>query len=312
MSLSKKVFSVLAIFTVLAVISPRHALADWLIDRSGSLVRVDGSVLGDDDEPDSEDSESSSNSSEDEQESHDSEDSDSSGSSDDSNDSAEQEAAKQEQERIRELQKKQQEAAKQKLEKEIENRQRILEQRRESIKSFFEFQNGKLKVKQEFIDQNGNVIRKTETEIEDDENLHVEGENGELLTVNFVGDDELELHGERVRTRTHFPITIGANGELIITKPDGTEKTVTVLPDAALKNLEQKGFEIATSSAELAEDEEGEPVYEFETLEEKRIFGLFRSSFKGKTTVSAETGEVVGTESQETSFFRRLFEALSF
>ena len=44
----QKIIVVLGIFAILFSATPTLVSADWLIDRSGALVKVDGSVLGDD------------------------------------------------------------------------------------------------------------------------------------------------------------------------------------------------------------------------------------------------------------------------
>jgi hypothetical protein len=122
---------------------------------------------------------------------------------------------------------------------------------------------------------------------------------------------ELELSRNQVRARTRHPLTIGENNELIVTRPDGTTKIVTVLPDTAAAKMREQGFAQLDNDVEL--DVEGDqPVYRFATRRVRRLLGLFPTEFTGETSVSAETGEIVGTASTEVTLFRRFLETLSF
>lgn len=133
-------------------------------------------------------------------------------------------------------------------------------------------------------------------------------------------DDEIEVRQGHVRTRTHFPITIGPENELIITTPAG-QKVVTVLPDAAMKNLLQKGFPMAAptppESTPSASDEgsgsgdlddvisesestdvtleevDGTLVYMAKAKKGAKFLGLVPVEGAVTAEVSAETGQVL-------------------
>lgn len=105
-----------------------------------------------------------------------------------------------------------------------------------------------------------------------------------------------------------FPLTLDkATNSLIVTTPSG-EKTVTILPDAAIKNmLASKVMSYVTSvpaEGELASTDklvtltqkDDVLVYEIDGVREHKLFGFIPLKSKVKAFVSAENGQVVKTE----------------
>ncbi len=267
--------------------------ADYLYDRSGTLISVEGSVLGEDDaEAKIEKSEE----------------------------------AKKRSEQVREK-------AKQQLEQQIEARQRLNEKNQLKSRLEIKTEEGKFKLKQEITDRAGNTTKK-EVELKAGESLHVESEDGARTEIKPVimelkserqeqreenkearienREQKLELIRNQVRTETQLPLSVGPDNELIITRPDGTTKVVTVLPDQAVENLRNRGIVLddPTVAPELTENSRGDLVYRLEREEERRLLGL-RLKFRRATEVSAETGEVT-TISQETNPVKRWLESLVF
>lgn len=105
-----------------------------------------------------------------------------------------------------------------------------------------------------------------------------------------------------------FPLKIDkATNSLIVTTPSG-EKTLTVLPDAAIKNmLASKVMNYVTSApakGELAStdklvtlvEKDGILVYEIDGIREYKLLGFIPLKSKVKAFVSAENGQVIKTE----------------
>lgn len=296
----------LLVFSLVAL----PARADYLYDRSGTLISIDGSVLGDDDSVD-----------EVENENDDDDQAVSSSPSPSTNRS--------ESEKKREEQKKEQD--KKMLERDIEARKKMNE--KNEIKSRLEVrsEDGKFKLKQEIKDKMGRVTNK-EVELKEGESLHVENERGERTEIKPMvmelkeerqenreerkedrvenREQKLELIKEKVRARTDFDLTVNEDNELIITKPDGSSRVVSVLPDQAVAKLQEKGILVEGETPELTENEAGQAVYKVSQEEERRILG-FAIKFKRDSEVSAETGEVE-TKSGETNPVKRLLERFLF
>jgi len=107
---------------------------------------------------------------------------------------------------------------------------------------------------------------------------------------------------------TDFPLTVDEEtGTLTVTTPAG-EKMVTVLPDAAIKNmLSAKVMSYVTSlkaEGELASTEklvklveqDGTLIYEIDGIKEHKLLGLIPLKTKVKAFVSAENGQVIKSE----------------
>lgn len=284
----------LVLFSLLAI----PARADYLYDRSGTLLTIDGSVLGDETtETDAATSQVS--------------------------------ASGSEAEKKREEQKREQ--AKKTLEREIESRKKINE--KNELKSQLELrtEDGKFKLKQEIKDKMGRVISK-DVELKEGESLHIENERGERTEIKPMVMDrieerqesreerkeemvenreqKLEIIKDKVKARTDFNLTVNEDNELIVTKPDGSSRVVTVLPDQAVAKLQEKGILVEGETPELTENEAGEAVYKVSKEEERRFLGI-ALKFRRESEVSAETGEVE-TKSGETNPVKRLLERFLF
>lgn len=176
----------------------------------------------------------------------------------------------------------------------------------------------KLMIQQKTMDQKGNTVRTKTMEMNQGESLRIEQKNGSIMEIKqgqatAPGQaKKMEVMKDQVRTRTNLPISINKNNELVVTRPDGTTKTVTILPDQAVANLTAKGIVISgDTSPELIINESGVPVYQTQATQEKKILGLFRARYAKKIEVSAETGDVT-TTNLETNPLKLLLEKLSF
>lgn len=290
------VFALTTFFMItLATTATPKVFADWLLDRSGTLVQVDGAILGDDDAVDEvEDEREVENEVE------------------DNKVEVRREELKQQQEKSRELLKKQTEI-------------RLKNQEKSGQKSNVEIRTeaGKYKLKQEVKDTNGRLIQKREIEIKEGESLHVEQEDGETIRVDARKDGQLELIKNKIKTKSELNLQVGEKNEISVTLPNGKTKEIA-LPDKALERLVANGVIANTeggeeSQYELIAGKNGDPVYEVEGTVEKKLFGLFKLKFAQKMEVAAASsddgsvaaGDVVETESQEISPWRRFLERLS-
>ncbi|MCE7898190.1 MAG: hypothetical protein DPW11_03425 [bacterium] len=282
----------LVLFSLLAL----PVRADYLYDRSGTLISIDGSVLGDD---------ALAGEAENEVEA-----------------ATELELKRVEQKR---------EQDKKKLEREIEARKKLNEKK--AIKSQLEIksEDGKFKLKQETRDKDGRITKK-EVELKKGESLHVENEQGERTEIKSMVMDrieerqenreerkeervenreqKLEMIKDKVKARTDFSLTVDEDNKLIITKLDGSSRVITILPDQAVTKLQEKGILVEGETPELTENEAGEAVYKVSKEEERRFLGI-ALKFKRESEVSAETGEVK-TKSGETNPVKRLLERFLF
>ena len=127
-----------------------------------------------------------------------------------------------------------------------------------------------------------------------------------------------------VAARTNFPLSVDlATNELVVTTPAGT-KTVTVLPDQAIKNLLAVGIIDRIGGAAVSEDvateeiqgvtdlvtlneRNGEPVYEIAGVSDQKLFGFIPVEIAQTIAVSAETGSAVETEKSFAATFLDLF-----
>lgn len=188
------------------------------------------------------------------------------------------------------------------------------------------------KLKLEYRD--GKLVIKSENsfgddlEIGEDDVFEIEADENEdrIRIASDSGRSLLFAKGKHA-AKTNFPLSIDSEtNELIVSTPSG-EKVVTILPNAAIANmLAQNAFdrlsddevEEGTESAqledlegvvELAEDDDGELVYEIDGISEQKLFGIAPVEIKRKVKVSAQTGERLGTQM---SFFERLKDIFSF
>lgn len=310
-------FGIIAIAIFALILSaPISVSANWLLDRTGTLIKIDPRILGDDD----------SQGIEVKDEKDDTNDDRSDDQNDDSNGSNEKETPKpasatqneqlkKEQERLKEQIKKNAEVArkasdqaKTELEKKIQlNKIKNIKTKMES-ESEIEVEGNKLKIKQKIKDASGREIEK-QMELKADEELELESQDGDekkKFKIKASNDNSsIEIERDGFKAKSNLPISINENNELVVTRPDGTTKIVVILPDEALSRLKALNItpvvpgskdDTLEDNMPVLEDEDGESVYKLDGQKEERILGLFKVNYKTKATVSAETGEVLKTE----------------
>lgn len=194
--------------------------------------------------------------------------------------------------------------------KNVELRSQNLEKNQLTIRTQVMAEEDGLKVRQETVNRDGKVLQSKDTVIPKEEKLRLERENDVPVEISSTKQDELVVESTRTRTRTNFPLSIGEDNTLMVTHPDGTTKSVTVLPDQAVANLEQKGF-VTAAEPELTIQSE-EAVYEVPVKEEKRFLGLFKVVFDKRAEVSAESGEVESKLPAYVTAWQRFLERFSF
>lgn len=268
-----------------ATYSAPSALADWLIDRSGTLVKLDPRILGEDDVTEEEVKKPESQ-------------------------SVEQKSDNKEQEKEQEKAKKASEDAKHELEKKIEVNVVKAKTSNTEKESEIEVDGNKIKIKQKTKDASGKETE-TQMELKDGEELQVESKDGdetEKIHISPGEDNSVEIEHGNTSISTKLPISLNADNELVVTKKDGTQKVVTVMPDQALAKLTEENI-LSNDSASLPEleEEDGESVYKIDGEKQEKVLGIFKVSFKTKATVSAETGEVLSIELTGFDKFLSLF-----
>ncbi len=288
-------FAVLTLSLTLSLQVP-HASATWLIDRSGSLLLLDPLVLGDNDEQEDE------------------------AKTDESSRESDKKAVEQRQEIEKKLAEQDREKAKQRLESAIKVNEIKTTKNKLERESEIEVEGDKLKIKQKTRDATG---RETETQLEmgDKEELQLESRSGEAkdkIIMSPGADDSLQIERQDTRVHTKLKVRVNTSNELVVTRPDGTERTLTVLPDQAMVKLREQNIlplddrlDTSTGSANLPdlEEENGESVYKINAQKEKRVLGLFKVSLKTRAILSAETGDLLRTEY---TGFDRLLNLFSF
>lgn len=289
----------------IATYSAPSVLADWLIDRSGTIMKLDPMVLGDDDvkvEPvetpkPSETSKPTETSK-----------------TGTVNNVAEQqrEQLKEQEELKRETAKisreRVREAAKQTLERKI----KLNESKNRNIENKFELSavGGELKIKQKTKSPDG-VEKETRLELKENETLHVDQKDGESVDIDATSQGVLEITKDKFKGHTRLPISVNADNELVVTRPDGSDKVVTVLPDEAINKMSDNGVVVDSASVELTTNEAGDPVYEVKREVSKKLLGFIKMNFEAETTVSASDPNLIETTSTETSPWRKFLESLA-
>ena len=264
------------------LLSPSVVHADWLIDRTGALVQIEGSILGDE-------------------------------ISATSNTTSAERAAKE------------REAAKLRLEKETRARE-LRAPKPDNINFKVEaIRSGdaaKLRIEQDAKLDNGQVRHEKRVDLKESDSLFVEGVGEHPVEIKAVRDHELEIKRDKIKTHTDLPVSVNADNEVVLTKPNGETKVLRILPDEVKEKMIEKGLLIVESESteqtnesdeenvELTENSDGEPVYKVKSIAQKRVLGLFRMQFAAETEVSAEDGETVST-SQETNPWRRFLERIA-
>ena len=272
--------------------------ADWLIDRSGTLVKLDPLVLGDNDEQKSEIK------------------------NEEKKDERKQEEVKSEQSKNRsdenkpsEVEKKSQEKSRERAKEKLESTIKINEikanKNKTETESEIEIEDSKFKIKQKIKDQNGRETE-TELEMEQDEEVEVESLDGDEVKkfrLKTRDDDSVEVERNNIRVHTRLPISINSDNELVVTRPDGTQKVVAVMPDQALAKLREQNILISDDSVDTPEleEEDGQSVYKIDGEKQEKVLGIFKISYRTKAVVSAETGEIVRTELSNLDRFLSIF-----
>lgn len=115
-----------------------------------------------------------------------------------------------------------------------------------------------------------------------------------------------EITNKETKAETQFPISVDlASKMLSVSTPNG-QKDLTVLPNQAVQNLlNQKIIDrvtqtaISTSGAQLQLVQlklfANNPVFQVQGIDDKKLFGIFPVAIQKTTLVSAETGQVVNT-----------------
>lgn len=285
-----------------ATYSAPSVFADWLIDSSGTLIKLDPNVL--DDVPglpntgndldrveveESPKPETDTTLSEEQRELL------------KKREEANRETLKDQREQVRE-------AAKQQLERKIELNKR----NNKNVENEFELStsDGELKVKQKTKFKNG-VEKETELELKENETLHVDQEGGESVDIDVVSAGELEITKDKFKGRTRLPLSVNSNNELMVTRPDGSTKIVSVLPDQAVTKMLENGVLVSVDNVELTTNESGEPVYQVKQEVNKKFLGFIAMKFGSETSVSATDATDVTTTSTETSPWRKFMERLA-
>lgn len=313
------VISALVMFTLgsLATYSAPSVMADWLIDSSGTLLRISPSVLGDSDNSGSDDDSDDMDDDSDEDEAETPEPSSS------ENSGKRTEA----QERVREQAKQQNELAKKQVEREREALKKQAEVRKENLKKSgntnefrIKSEDGKIKVENELRDAKGNLLRRSNTQIDDEkERLGIMGEDGKIMEIKEVAEKRLEIMKERIKTKSELDLVVGEKNEISVTLPNGNVREVK-LPDVALAKLVENGVITPTEGEEgeyvLTAGQNGEPIFSGVNGEVEKSFLGFKLKFKQKLDVAAsdsedgtvKAGDVVASTSQETSAWRKFLE----
>lgn len=167
----------------------------------------------------------------------------------------------------------------------------------------------------------------TEVELEDDTLFKIDDRLAKSgIKVETAGENEFVIQRGNAAAITDFPVSLDlATNSLIITTPAG-QKTVAILPDAAIQNLlavnivdrlgpqplQNEAVEGALPSVnqliQLGE-QNGIPVYEVNGLSDQKLLGIIPVTIEKQVTISAESGATVGTSE---SFINQVLDLLSF
>ncbi len=313
-----------SLFTILYIFTP-SAHADWLIDSSGTLLKISPSILGDSDETvkDTDDkSDDDAKQSDDDQDDDQIDDQnddevespESSSNPADSERTREQEILREQAKQKQEQDKKQAEREREALKKQAEARKELLKKSGNKNEFRIKSEDGKIKVESELKDANGNLIRRTKTEIEDDkERFGIMDEDGKIMEIQEVGEDRLEIMRERIKTKSELELKIGEKNEISVTLPNGKVREVK-LPDVALAKLVENGVITETEGEEgsyvLTAGANGEPIFSGVSGEVEKSFLGLKFKFKQKFDVAAsdsedgtvKAGDIIEAKSQETGW----------
>ncbi len=122
---------------------------------------------------------------------------------------------------------------------------------------------------------------------------------------------EFEIETDGVKVTTDSPLKLNTRtNELSVTSKNGEIVKVVVLPDQAVENLaSNRNVEIVGETVLEENDETGEFEYKAKVIEKKRLLGLFNIRLNKEYRVSSEDGSV---EEVELSGIDRLLNLISF
>ncbi len=312
-------------------------LADWLIDRSGTLVKVDGTVLGDNSGSGS--SNSGSSGSDDSNSDRDEDENEVSASTSPATTTSNTEvhtspssrpedrknpaATKLEMARRLELEKKQK-----LLNTQIEARKKLQQKNGTRTTTEIKHEDGVELIHQELRDQKGELLKTQEARLDEGETLHIEQENerGEIekVRINAVKDGRFELMKNNIKTHSDLDIKVGEKNDISVTLPNGTTKEIS-LPDKALERLVSNGIIAPLSDTdsptdyELSTGKSGDLVYSVKDAVIEKKWGPFRFKTHANVEVAASdseesgttTGDVVSEEITDKNPFVRFFARLA-
>lgn len=188
------------------------------------------------------------------------------------------------------------------------------------IKTRFEVRDGRVVIKAEREDG-------TEVELENEAIFKIE-ERLATNQIKIATDSANRIVIQRGNTGavSQFPISIDlATNTLTVTTPSGVKKMIT-LPDQVIQNLlatnvvSRLGGSMVVNAVRTGEvstlsqvvtlgEKNGVPVYEINGLSDQKLLGFIAVSIPKIVEVSAETGEVLSTQ---TSIINRAIDLVSF
>lgn len=192
---------------------------------------------------------------------------------------------------------KKEEKREEKKEKE-EKKEEKMEEKREESKTKIEIQKGPVQLK---IDRENGVLKiksknekgeEFELETKNDEKIKIKNKDmkreREDIEIASGSGQSVKFKKNGIEAETKFPISVDLKtNELVV-----NGKTVTVLPDQALKNAFASGSATANTKVELKSRGQ-ETVYEISREEKKKLFGFFDFTFDKSSVVSSSTGMVL-------------------
>lgn len=189
-------------------------------------------------------------------------------------------------------------------EDEVENE---INERREQIKSRIELEDGRMRLK---TGSESGVETVRELNSSEQENivrgLEIEGKNLREESGRRV------IEGGRYKAKIDLPVSVDAStNQLIVTTTKG-DRTVVVLPEDAVANLNSRGIVgQVTDEGDGIEvvEQDGEPVYKIEGVEQKRFLGIVPVELKSRFVVSAVDGSV---SQENVNLVSRLFRSFMF
>lgn len=174
-----------------------------------------------------------------------------------------------------------------KEEKREDKKEEKIEMQKGPVQLKIEKEDGVLKVKGK--DENG---KEFEMETKKDEKIRIKNTENDRDTEDVEiasgSGRMMKLKKGKVEAETELPISV----DLKTNELSVNGKTVTVLPDQAVRNAFASGSAVAKTKVELKTRGQ-ETVYEISREEKKKLFGFFDFTFDKSSLVSADTGKVL-------------------